>query len=235
MLGTAAADDHLVLQEDDEQFELIVEASRSGSYVVITSGSRDTTEVWLVPAADPTAEPVLVEPRRKGVEYTVAHAPRPDGDRLLIVTNDGAPRVPAGARSAGHARVASTGRSSSASTRRSACVSADVFAEHVVLTVHSLGRQLLRIVRRDGAESALDVGSGDPAASIALWRNEDPDATEVTVVVESWIQPPTWFALDLDTGRPARAQARGGARARRRRRTSPSGSASRARTASRSR
>ena len=79
-------------------------------------------------------------------------------------------------------------------------MSADVFADHVVLTVHSLGRQILRILRRDGAESALDVGSGDPAASIALWRNEDPDATEVTVVVESWIQPPIWFALDLVTG-----------------------------------
>ena len=48
-LGSPAAEDHLVLQEDDEQFELIVEASRSGAYVVITSGSRDTTEVWLVP------------------------------------------------------------------------------------------------------------------------------------------------------------------------------------------
>ena len=199
MLGTAAADDHLVLQEDDEQFELIVETSRSGSYVVITSGSRDTTEVRLVPAAEPAAEPVLVEPRRKGVEYTVAHAPRPDGDRLLIVTNDGAPEF-----RLVRAPLATPGREHweelIGEHPQERLVSADVFAEHVVLTVHSQGRQILRILRRDGAESALDVGSGDPAASIALWRNEDPDATEVTVVVESWIQPPIWFALDLATG-----------------------------------
>ena len=199
VLGTAAADDHLVLQEDDEQFELIVETSRSGSYVVITSGSRDTTEVWLVPAGEPTAEPVLVEPRRKGVEYTVAHAPRPDGDRLLIVTNDDAPEF-----RLVRAPLATPGREHweelIGEHPQERLVSADVFADHVVLTVHSLGRQLLRILRRDGSESALDVGSGDPAASIALWRNEDPDATEVTVVVESWIQPPSWFALDLVTG-----------------------------------
>ncbi len=199
VLGTAAADDHLVLQEDDEQFELIVEASRSGSYVVITSGSRDTTEVRLVPAVEPTTEPFVVEPRRKGVEYTVAHAPRPDGDRLLIVTNDGAPEF-----RLVRAPLDTPGREHweelIGEHPQERLLSVDVFADHVVLTVHSLGRQLLRILRRDGSESALDVGSGDPAASIALWRNEDPDATEVTVVVESWIQPPIWYALDLATG-----------------------------------
>src|SRR3954454_17107725 len=159
--GTTAADDQLILREDDEQYELSVEASRSGAYIVITSGSRDTTEVRLVPAAAPTADPLLVEPRRKGVEYTVAHAPRPDGDWLLIVTNDGAPefrlvRTPVGAPGREHWEEVI------GEHPKERLLSADVFADHVVLTVHTLGRQVLRILGHEGAGSALDVGSGDP-------------------------------------------------------------------------
>src|SRR5699024_509831 len=45
-----------------------------------------TTEVLLVPAQEPTSEPVVVWPRREGVEYTVEDA----GDRLLVLHNDGA-------------------------------------------------------------------------------------------------------------------------------------------------
>ncbi|HTY72121.1 MAG TPA: prolyl oligopeptidase family serine peptidase, partial [Actinomycetes bacterium] len=198
-IGTPAERDVLVLAEDDEQFELTVENSRSGRYVVIASSSRDTTEVHLVSADEPTSAPVLVEARRKGVEYAVAHAPRPDGDVLLIVTNDGATEF-----RLVRAPVESPGRDSweelVGEHPLERLASVDVFSGHVVLTLHTQGRQVLRIVPRDGSETALDVDSGDPAASIALWRNEDPDATEVTVVVESWVSPPVWYAVDLDTG-----------------------------------
>jgi oligopeptidase B len=199
VLGTPVAHDVLVLEEDDERFELTVEASRSGAYVVITATSRDTSEAWLVSTADPTAEPVLIEPRRKGIEYAVAHAPRADGDVLLIVTNDEAQEF-----RLMRAPLVSPGRANweelIGEHPQERLVQADVFSGHVVLTLHSEGRQILRILRRGGLDMALDVDSGDPAASIQLWRNEDPDATEVTVVVESWIQPPVWFALALDTG-----------------------------------
>jgi oligopeptidase B len=198
VVGTPAETDSLVLQEDDEQFELTVEGSRSGSYIVISATSRDTSEVRLVSATDP-GEPLLVEPRRKGVEYAVSHAPRPDGDALLVVTNDGAPEF-----RLARAPIASPGREHweelIGEHPDERLVQADVFADHVVLTLHIEGRQVLRILRRDGSETALDVDSGDPAASLALWRNEDPDAQEIVVVVESWILPPIWYAIDLATG-----------------------------------
>ena len=53
VLGTDPADDATVLVEPDEQFELTVEACRSGRLIVITSENRDTTEQWLVDPADP--------------------------------------------------------------------------------------------------------------------------------------------------------------------------------------
>lgn len=64
VLGTPAADDVLVHQEDDDRFYLDVERTRTGRYLIITAHSKITTEVWFVPADDPTETPRVVEPRR---------------------------------------------------------------------------------------------------------------------------------------------------------------------------
>ncbi|MBU3751466.1 MAG: hypothetical protein FGM52_13665, partial [Mycobacterium sp.] len=52
-LGTDPTSDRLVFEEPDQRFELTVEATRSGSWLVITATSRDTSEAHLLPAADP--------------------------------------------------------------------------------------------------------------------------------------------------------------------------------------
>ena len=73
----------LVFQEDDERFFVGVGRTRSGRFVVITSASKVTSEVWLVDADDPTPRRVVVEPRDQGHEYHVEHHAGPAGDRLL--------------------------------------------------------------------------------------------------------------------------------------------------------
>jgi oligopeptidase B len=88
-IGTAADDDALVFQEDDDRFYVSVARTRSGRYVEITTASKVTSEVWLVDADTPTAAPVVVEPRRQGHEYHVEHHAGPAGDRLYVLSNDG--------------------------------------------------------------------------------------------------------------------------------------------------
>lgn len=73
-LGTDAAQDELVYAEGDARYELTLEGSRSGAFAIIESASRDTSEVRLIPLADPLADPILVRPRRRGTEYHVDHA-----------------------------------------------------------------------------------------------------------------------------------------------------------------
>ena len=75
----AADEDVLVLEEPDERFELNVRATRSRRLVVFTSGSRDTSEVWVVDAQRPLDPPRSVGGRRPGVEYDAEHAVFPDG------------------------------------------------------------------------------------------------------------------------------------------------------------
>jgi oligopeptidase B len=198
-LGTDPGEDVLVLQEDDERFELYCEGSRSGAYVVLVSQSKDTSEVWLVPTGRPRTPPRVVQPRVPGLLYTVAHAPRPDGDVLLVVTNDAAPefrlmRTP----------VADPGRSSwtelIGEDPDERLERADVFAGHVVLTLRRDATPLLRVVRRDGSAGALDLHPGVDAGTIRLGTNEEYDATAVTIAVESYTEPTAWYSVDLDTG-----------------------------------
>ena len=86
-LGTPSADDVLVHQEDDDRFFVAVARARTGHVLVITVASKVTSEVYLVDADDPTAPPVIVEPRVQGHEYHVEHHVGPGGDRLFVLTN----------------------------------------------------------------------------------------------------------------------------------------------------
>ncbi len=79
--------DVLVYEEADDGMFLGVGTSADDSHVMIHIGNQETTEVRLVPAASPTAQPVVAEPRQVGVKYSLDHW----GDRWVIRTNaDGA-------------------------------------------------------------------------------------------------------------------------------------------------
>ncbi|MBY5162392.1 S9 family peptidase [Salsipaludibacter albus] len=81
--------DELLHQEDDERFWMGLGEHRSREFVEIAVGSSTTTEVRLVDARDPAAQPWVVLPRRPGVEYDVEHDRV--RDRLLVTDNaDGA-------------------------------------------------------------------------------------------------------------------------------------------------
>src|SRR5438132_1626243 len=85
-VGTPISSDVLVLQENDERFELGVELTKSERYIIFTSSSQITSESRYLRSDDPAGEPILFEARRHGVEYSVDH----QEDRFLILTNDGA-------------------------------------------------------------------------------------------------------------------------------------------------
>lgn len=201
-VGADPASDVLVLQEDDERFEVTVGASRSGSLGVIEVFGRDTNEAHLLDLHRPEQPPRLVDPRREGIEYRVTHAPGPEGDDLLVVTNDTATEF-----RLCRAPLATPGRAHwsevIAENPRERLVGADVFARHVVLSLRRGGSPLLRVLRRDGADwaaGAFDVLPGLAAGTIRLEHNEVFDATEVQVAVESYSEPAAWYSVDLETG-----------------------------------
>jgi oligopeptidase B len=83
----AAATDVLVYEEKDDGMFLGVGVASDHSHILINVGNQETTEVLLIPASDPTAAPVVIEPRQVGVKYSLDHWT----DRWVIRTNaDGA-------------------------------------------------------------------------------------------------------------------------------------------------
>ena len=167
VLGTPAKDDVLVMQEDDERFELSVEQTKSERYVIFTSTSQVTSESRFIRSDQPEAEPELVEARRHGIEYNIDH----QGDRFLILTNDGARNFRLMA-----APVSSPGRASweevvpeRAGVRLNFT---DVHIDHVVLGERSEGLQLLEV---------LDSNTGDlhvvtqPDPAYTAFPGSDPN------------------------------------------------------------
>ena len=79
--------DVLVYDESDPGFFIGVSVSASRAWIMITCGDQETSETWLIPAAEPTTAPRLVAARDKGVRYSLSHWQ----DRFIIRTNlDGA-------------------------------------------------------------------------------------------------------------------------------------------------
>jgi oligopeptidase B len=83
-LGTPVESDVELYHEDDEGFRVSAGLSANDEWLVISTGDHETSEVRLVPAADPLAAPVLVRARQTGVEYDVDVR----GEALFIHTND---------------------------------------------------------------------------------------------------------------------------------------------------
>ena len=193
-LGTPASADELVLEEPDGQFELEVHASRTGDLVVIWSENRDTSEVWVVDAHDPTSPPRSVGGRRRGVEYHAEHVRHADGsDELLLVTNDGATefrlaRCPVPARRP--TRTRRPGRPLRPEDPAERLERADAYAGHVVLTSRVGGRNQLRILPLDDLDRRGDRGRpglGHRVAVVAAPTSRTSSTTSTGS--SSWTSP----------------------------------------------
>jgi oligopeptidase B len=212
-LGTDAANDALVYEEADARFELTLATARSGELVVITAASRDTTEVLIIPAADPVAVPAVVTPRRRGVEYRIDHLADPAGGAgtLLIVTDDGAPEfrlMRAPVRTPGREYWLPVSCPAMAPARADTrLVRCDVVGGRLLLTLRRGGSPLLAIADPDG-RNAREIWPHRDPGSISVAHAEDYAAATVIIEEESLIEPRSWWSLDLRTGqRVVRKQA----------------------------
>ena len=70
-LGQPLSSDIELYHEDDEGFRVGSSLSANEEWLIVTASDHETSEVRLIPAADPLAKPLLVRPRQKGVEYDV--------------------------------------------------------------------------------------------------------------------------------------------------------------------
>lgn len=198
VLGTTQSSDQVVWHEPDRRFELQIHPSRSGAFLRLAAFSRDTSEVRLLDTARPELAPVVVEPRRRGLEYFLDHQPGPDGGRLLIVADDAGPEFRLVT-----APVSTPGREHweplvehREDTR---VVAADAFGTHVVVTERFGGRARLRVLGASGETMRL-VEPDAEGETVRLARNEEADRPACRIVREGWVRPPAEIDHDLASG-----------------------------------
>lgn len=63
----------LVFHERDEAFSCTVYRGKSKRFIMISTSATNEDEVWYLPAAQPEAEPVCLQPRTPGLEYSASH------------------------------------------------------------------------------------------------------------------------------------------------------------------
>ena len=192
-LGTAQADDVLVLQEDDERFYVGLELSRSEEIVFISIDSKTSSETWFLRATEPSAAPTLVEARSPDHEYSVDH----QGDRFLILTNDGALdfRVVA-------APVGQPGRAGwrevVAHSPGQRIASLDAFDGFFVLHEWHDATPRLRIVFDNGQERV--PAFDEEIHSVDLSANPEYATTTLRFEYESLVTPRAVFEEDVRSG-----------------------------------
>ena len=189
-LGTAASEDVLVFEEADERFEVSVELSKSERFIFITTASHVTSETHFVPSDWPDSRPVVIEPRRTDVEYTVDH----QEDRFLILTNDQATNFRLMS-----APVATPGRESwteLVAERPDVRLNfIDVHRRYAVLGQRSDGLQRLEVLESSSGD--LHV-VGQPDAAYTAYPGSDPnyDGQVMRFFYTSLTAP--WSAVDYD-------------------------------------
>jgi oligopeptidase B len=202
VLGTPAADDVLVLREDDERFYLGIERTRSGRFVLIDASSKLTSEVWFVPTDAPSSEPRVIVRREHGHEYLVEHHwSEEHGDRFLIVTNQG-----------GDARnfelvtapCAAPGRASWTPLvphRDDVKLDAvNAFADHIVLSERANGLERLCVMTVD-ASAVHEIEMPDPVYSVWVGPNSEFETRTLRYGYTSLVAPVTDLDYDVSTRR----------------------------------
>jgi len=187
------AEDALVYHETDERFNLEVQKTRSGAYIIIEIGSSLTSEVRYVSADRPDGALSIVLPRVQGTEYDVAHR----GDSWFLRTNDGARtfRVV-------EAPLADPSRKNwkeIIAARHDATIEdVTAFANHLVTVERERGLTRIRVRNFASGEKHF-VDFTEPAYTAALGANAEFETSLLRYTYASLVTPNSVFDYNMDT------------------------------------
>jgi oligopeptidase B len=196
LVGTPHTEDAVIFEEPDEKFWVGVGLTRSHRFLMVSSASKVTSEVWLLDAAEPEGELRVVAPRRPGLEYEVEHQVFADGtQRLLILHNDGAVNF-----ALAEAPVDEPGRWTTLipgqdSTR---LLDVDAFTDFTVVYYRRDGLTGLRVIRADGSD--YDVDFPEPVYTVSPGGTPDPGAAQYRLHFASLVTPDSVYDCVMATG-----------------------------------
>ncbi|AGH50613.1 oligopeptidase B [Sphingomonas sp. MM-1] len=186
-LGTDPAGDVTLYEEADEGFRVALGRTQDRQWIVLATGDHETSEVRLLPTADPSAAPLLVSPRQPKRQYSVDSAQ----GRLWILTNDD--HVNFRLAEADPARPAEW-TTVIAGSDRHYLRGVTSFAKHLVISERVDGLDQIRLRAYGGHESRIPFPEASYTASLGSNPEYDPPAYRLAYT--SMVTPNTVFDFD---------------------------------------
>ncbi len=195
--GAPVSDDVLLLEEEDERFNLGAGRTRDGIFIVVESGSHTTSEARLLRADAPTSELTLIAPRRDGIEYYPDHR----HGQLYIRVNDRGRNFRLVT-----APVDAPGQWTELIPHREDVMLEDVslFSGFAVASERRGGLEHLRVLHFAGAGPEIareaEIAFPEPAYSVHLSGNREFSTELLRYSYTSLVTPASVFDYDIRTG-----------------------------------
>jgi oligopeptidase B len=193
VLGTDAAADPVVFNEKDERYDVDVERTRDGKYLLMESSSHVTSEEKFLAADNPNGEWKVIEPRKEGVRYYAD-----EGDGIFYIrVNDTDPSFRLVT-----APVATPGKdhwTELIAARRDVPIDdIDVFKDFYVVTERVKGLPVLNVVVIKSKEWR-EIAVPEPAYDLSSSVNAEFDTGKYRYNYQSPITPSSTFEYDVQT------------------------------------
>jgi oligopeptidase B len=192
-LGTPITDDVELFKEADEGFRVGVSETSSRAWIVIASGDHVTSEVYLLPADNVLAEPILVAPRKVGREYDVDEH---DGI-LFIHTNDTDPNFRLCT-----APIEAPGEWTEliGPSKHFYMTGVDCFRDFFIVDGREDGLDQIEIHRYDSSIAPQRIVFPEASYDAGLGNNPEYAMQVLRVGYESMVTPGTEYDYDVATG-----------------------------------
>ncbi|GAC61908.1 S9 family peptidase [Gordonia sp. PS3] len=204
----SAEPDVQVFHEPDERYWVGIGTTQSEDYLVLSVGSKVTSEALVLSADDPTGEFVSVAGRTDGVDYSVEHARIAGQDWFVIVHNGERDGVKAIDFAVDLVPVGDFGARRELIPHRPGrrIEDVDCFRDYLVLSYRAdaLPRLAIADLRRvDGIpapDDFVEVTFPQELRSAGLGANAEWDTPRLRIVYTSYVDPAEVFDLDVATG-----------------------------------
>jgi oligopeptidase B len=192
-LNTPADQDVLIYEEPDDSYFLSVSRTRNQAYIVMSLGSKVTSEIHYLDANHPLDNFQVIHPRQQGMEYDIEH----HTDYFYIVTNDQAinfklVKAPITNPSKENWQTVIEHREDVLLSSVSA------FADYLVISERKAGLPMIRVQKMATGEEQ-NINFPEPTYAISLGNNPEFNTTKLRFNYTSLITPFSVFDYDMAT------------------------------------
>lgn len=194
VIGTPVESDVTLYKEEDQSFGVGTGLTAQEDWLIIATGDNETSEVRLVHAANPTATPILVKARQKGVEYSVDVR---DGE-LWVWTNDNHINF-----RLAKARLETPGdwRTVIAGSDDFYLTGLDLFKDFFVTEGRLNGLDQIQLRSYADPAKIMPITFPEASYTAGLSNNPEYDVKKLRLAYQSMVTPSTVYDYDVATGK----------------------------------